>query len=99
MSYKRIAEIESEMKKLEKEHKALIEKYKNLTPEQKFATVLHDTLCTSNHMDGCGWEYEKWENVQQSYAKKRYLKMARDLTERGFNEDQALDFISVIKRF
>lgn len=99
MSYKRIAQIEEEIKKLEREHKTLLKRYENLTPEQRFATVLHDTLCVHNHTDGCGWEWEKWENVQKTHAKKRYLEMARDLTARGLDEEQALDFITVIKGY
>ena len=99
MSYKRIAQIETEMKKLEREHKALKKRYENLTPEQRFATVLHDTLCVHNHTDGCGWEWEKWDNVKNTHAKKRYLEMAHNLLDRGFDEEQALDFISVIKGY
>lgn len=30
------------------------------------ATELHKTLCTWNHTDGCGWEYESWERPGQT---------------------------------
>ena len=56
MSFKRIAQFESELVKLERERKNLLKSYENLTPEQRFATVLHDTLCNQNHTDECGWD-------------------------------------------
>tara|TARA_B100002019_G_C20845475_1_gene392017 strand:+ start:113 stop:412 length:300 start_codon:yes stop_codon:yes gene_type:complete len=99
MSFKRIAQIESELVKLERERKNLLKSYENLTPEQRFATVLHDTLCNQNHTDGCGWDWESWNTVESTHAKKRYLSMAQELITRGYDEDTALEFISIIKGY
>lgn len=35
------------------------------TPIQKLADLLHHTSCHWNHTDGCGYEYESWEDPKQ----------------------------------
>lgn len=99
MSFKRIAEIEREVEKLEIERKSLLKLYENLTPEQRFATVLHDSLCTLNHTDACSWQYETWDNVEKSHSKKRYVRMANDLMDRGYDENVVLELISIINEY
>ncbi|MHA1665888.1 MAG: hypothetical protein ACTSW7_00760 [Candidatus Thorarchaeota archaeon] len=31
--------------------------------EVQVAEILHEAFCNANHIDGCSWEYEKWEDA------------------------------------
>jgi hypothetical protein len=57
-----------------KEQKKIIDQ---LPPENKFAIILHDSTCNSNHTDDCDWYYEipkgvhNWEGrIHQDYLKR-----------------------------
>lgn len=47
----------------------------------ELAEALHDTLCTLNHTDMCGWYYEQYNGVADwnGYAHGRYLVKADKL--------------------
>lgn len=51
--------------------------------EERLANSLHKTLCSSNHIDGCSWEYEfDGPNINwDGYAHLRYLRIARIFME------------------
>ena len=51
----RIEALKAELEKLEEEKR---KNQENLTPEQRFACILHENLCKTNHTDGCGWFFE-----------------------------------------
>ena len=41
-----------------------IEEMESYVPvEVQVAEVLHNAFCHYNHVDGCSWEYEKWEGT------------------------------------
>jgi hypothetical protein len=46
-------------------------------PEILIAEELHRIKCRDNHIDGCGWDYESWENP--GYDRNRYLEKAQEL--------------------
>lgn len=54
-----IASARAQLETLEAEWKAL----NSLTPLERLATMLHDSTCTWNHTDGCGWWYESWNGA------------------------------------
>jgi len=54
------------------------------TDEQKLATAIHKKLCHSNHVDGCGWEYDidthgnhNWN--ERNHLSQNYLRIARQV--------------------
>jgi hypothetical protein len=52
-----IAELQSKLKAAQKAEQEL----ESGSPVA-IANLLHSTLCIHNHIDGCSWEYETWEN-------------------------------------
>ena len=67
-----------EIREKEKELAILKEKqnkHSELPEAYKLAEVLHSKLCHWNHIDGCGWDYENWDNVKggDSGSRGRYL--------------------------
>lgn len=67
----KIKALRAEADRLETEQK----QFDSNTPEIKLATLLHQKLCHSNHIDYCGWDYESWGNM--GYAKESYLAKAK----------------------
>lgn len=53
-----IAELEEKLENLRRQKLIEDEAARSLTPEQKLAIVMHNTMCPHNHADGCGWYYE-----------------------------------------
>lgn len=54
----KIEELRKQIEKLEEEERIELELLSSMTEEQRLAVELHNTLCTHNHIDACGWEYE-----------------------------------------
>lgn len=54
---KQIAELQERLKAAQKAEQEL----ESGSPVA-IATLLHSTLCIHNHIDGCSWDYEAWEN-------------------------------------
>lgn len=89
-----IAELEIKLAKLNEKKK----KFESLSPKIKVAEVLHEYLCFSNHVDGCSWGYESWNNP--GHDRQRYLRKAEAAIEvmKVFNfEDK--DIIPFIEEF
>ena len=49
----------------------------NLTVEQELAEAFHSTLCRWNHVDGCGWFYESWNDP--GYSRNKYLDIVHQI--------------------
>jgi hypothetical protein len=64
-----------------------------LKPEETIAELLHTKLCTSNHDDRCGWDYESWE--RPGYSRSEYLKKATKILGK-VTFSQAKDVIKII---
>lgn len=62
---------------IEKEQKIL----EALSPEERLAVRLHESKCTWNHTDGCGWYYEIEKGVHDWNGSSHgtYLQKARKL--------------------
>jgi len=71
----RLAEIENEKRELE----AKLRIEENLTPEKKLAVYLHEKFCAANHTDGCGWFYEKGNDIWNGHMHSYWLKEAKIL--------------------
>ena len=97
---RKIEEAEKNLKEL-KEEKEQIERsirYSRFdTFEVKVAELLHEKLCTLNHIDMCGWYYGNWSDEVLNYSREEYLKKAKEvinfLNVFGFSENNMLDFI------
>lgn len=72
----KIKDLEKELADLKKRQK--IEE--SLPPDKKLAELLHERLCILNHTDGCGWEYESWDNI--GYSRKSYLDQAKKILKK-----------------
>lgn len=63
------------------------------------AEILHDKLCTWNHIDACTWMYEndpKYPHIKwQSWAHKKFLDKAEELIKRTGLEPE--DIARVVK--
>lgn len=76
--YARVARLQKEL--LEAEVR-LVEENKK-TPEIRLADFLHESSCHWNHVDGCGWFYEKNEDYTKSgTARNRFYQKAVKLLE------------------
>lgn len=82
--YTRLEQFDQELVKLEnqrREIEAARRAFAELKPDQQLAIALHKTLCHSNHIDGCGWEYEMVKGGAHDWNQqthKLYLKAAQD---------------------
>lgn len=91
----KIAQRQRELEELEQQLKeATTQK-----PEYRIATQLHGLLCTANHIDQCGWDYETdWKGC----TRQRYLDKARALIREsdklGVDADTALQIFTLVKR-
>lgn len=66
-----------------------------LSPVQRMAIELHRYLCHSNHIDECGWDYEKdW----QGYAHKRWLDTAEKLDAMNLTIEQMRKIAEILGR-
>jgi len=93
-----IVELEKKLKELKEEK----DKYNSLPREYKYADLLHNALCTANHIDGCGWDYEGKEedcDTWNEYTHKKYLNFAKALLAVGFYEDLFLRFREIKENF
>lgn len=88
-----ISSIQSQIAELQVKLDRERERLSKLTPTQQIADRIHSTTCFANHVEGCSWEYEKWENVNQSHAKKRYLKKAEKVEEIVKRENISVDTV------
>jgi len=87
-----VAELEvklAEAKILKAEEDTIIREA-NLDPILcEMATILHNTMCSSNHADQCGWFYDKWSDVNtatstfhnRACTKTLYYNMASELSQ------------------
>ena len=64
--------------------------------EEYFSTVVHDSFCKQNHIDGCSWEYEKWENIDKTHEKKKYVTLVKKAIKEGIKLE---DFLKISKIF
>lgn len=61
--------------------------YGRLPAEFRLAEYIHDTFCKQNHTDGCGWDYEKWQdpthpgNGSHGWTHDRYLDIANKMLD------------------
>jgi len=96
----KIKETEEKLKDL-KEEKERIERTIRLSKFNRLdisvAELLHEKLCTHNHIDMCDWYYGEWDAKILNYSKKEYLKRAKKLVSFlrvfGFSESNMLDFV------
>lgn len=91
------------IKKTEKEladAKLKLEQIKSTPVDQQLATDLHSIFCVHNHMDVCGWYYEK-DFSPSCRTKNEYLKRATKLIEAceelGITTDQALKLTAIAR--
>jgi len=79
----------SDLEKAEAEIKA---QYKDL------AMAMHNTLCSQNHTDVCGWDYEG--NDWTSYAHAKWLKRAQAFMAEcsESTEDELVALMGALKR-
>lgn len=81
-------------------------KENKLGPEFVLANHLHDTFCTSNHTDQCGWYYDKWElaaSVTSSLTSKgMYLERAQTLLKEleilGISPSLASTIVTIVAK-
>lgn len=75
-----IADTKHRLEVLEAERKAL----NALAPLQRLANIMHDSTCTWNHTDGCGWGYESWDGATPAgnSTRSRWLEKARQLVSK-----------------
>jgi len=92
---KEIKEREELLQKLEEEEKYLVSK----GPQYKLAVALHESLCHTNHADGCGWYYEMKDERHDwnGWAHERYLKIAKKmLNTTGLDVDTILKVVECL---
>jgi hypothetical protein len=80
MRFENIKDIDLELQKLEEKKLDLLEqrnKLDKLTKSQLLANIIHKKQCRWNHIDGCGWDYESWDNP--GYSRLEYLKKAESM--------------------
>lgn len=74
-----------------------------MQPEWKDAEYLHSAVCTLNHTDGCGYEYEAWptDGIFQRFSTKRdYLAKARKVTEEtGMTIEEAVRIFKIVRGY
>jgi len=100
-------ELEREESDLQKEEKKILARLEEIkkekefyanNPEYEIADMLHETLCQYNHVDGCSYHYEKWdENLHRGAEKLWWLKKAQDFLA-AFGTESTLKMISILKR-
>jgi hypothetical protein len=82
-----------------------IESLEQMDPVQSLAIGLHAELCTHNHTDQCGWEYEFKDKVPNwdGHAHKRWLdkavKLHNYLEVNNIEVEQVFDILALTKRF
>ena len=58
-------------------------KFEMMPVEYQIADMLHAKLCRRNHSDGCGWEYESWDNYVYNepvdFGRNAYVNMAKSM--------------------
>lgn len=57
------------------------------------AELLHKRLCHHNHIDGCGWDYDTWDNTGKYNARSEYLTKARAVYDVVGRTPQGLDMV------
>lgn len=63
---------------------------------ETLAEYLHQINCNWNHIDGCSWQYESWD--EPGNARNRYLDKARRiLAEHNIGINEAHDYIEMYK--
>jgi|TARA_R110000824_G_scaffold105368_8_gene249347 hypothetical protein len=67
---KKIKELRAEADRLEE----LDKKNSESPKEYRLAEMIHSKMCHWNHIDGCGWHYESWDNIGDS--RQRYIDKA-----------------------
>ncbi len=82
---KEIEELETKLKILKEEKK----NFDLMQPNFKLAELIHSKMCRSNHTDGCGWYYEKWDGFGNNSTRLSYLKKANDILEKVSYKDAA----------
>lgn len=57
------AQAQEQLAEAKKQLQALEQRVSKLmdNPVREAAELLHSFMCHANHIDGCGWEYESWE--------------------------------------
>ena len=96
--HEEIEELEHRLQHLRKE----AEKFNELTVEQQLATELHEMFCSANHVDQCGWGYEKWDDLERHMphsTKNRYLEKAHKIIKllEGFTPEQIIEVARAIR--
>ena len=84
----RLKKLDVEMKRLEDEKQNLLiqrDIVETLTPTKQLAILLHDSFCSANHIDSCGWEYETHQDWEKAHAHKHWLERAQALEHNLFD--------------
>jgi hypothetical protein len=92
MTTETVESVEAQIRKLEKKKDELItqvNQLRSLGPEIELAEFLHDITCNSNHIDMCGWEYEKWSDFGKVklWTKDRHVAWAKRMLETCTDEE------------
>lgn len=69
-----------------------------LTEEQRLAIDLHELLCTANHVDQCGWDYEHGDRMWDNGTHALYLERAKG-TLAVVDAETALKVLRVTRRY
>lgn len=95
-------QIDDEIRKMRQKISELEEK-KNmiqmLTPEQRVADYIHESMCHMNHIDCCSWHYEFKNGIAQweEHAHKIYLdKAIALLSVEGMTEEKAIAVLDAL---
>lgn len=78
---KQIANLEKQLSELKAE-KARLE---TITPARQLANELHKRQCHLNHIDQCGWEYDKWGEGAKKRWEDKAEKILSTLNEVGID--------------
>lgn len=96
----RIARLRAEADQLEAQDKA----FSALKDNEKLAIQLHGMLCHSNHIDGCGWDYEMLTGNIDDWsggAHGRYLGKANNIINacdhRDINPRSILAMVKILR--
>ena len=55
------------------------------------AELIHHKTCNFNHIDGCGWLYESWDDPEKrNITRNKYLKMAQKILKKVSYDDAVL---------
>ena len=91
-------EIAAHQKQLQELEQQLSEA-ESQAPIYQLAIELHNVLCRANHIDDCGWFYEKKNRIDDwnGHSHRQYLKKAEAITKQA--EADGLDVETAIRYY